>query len=402
MQRQNSLKVNTIFNILKTVSAIVFPLITFPYVSRILKPENIGKVNFTGTYVNYFSLIASLGIGTYAIRECSAVRKNKKALTEIASEIYSINVCTTAIAYILLGVSLVLFHKLDNYRTLIYIQSSVILFATWGADWINSAMEDFKYITIRTLLIKIIYVGSVFILIKEPSDYLLYFILTVSVIVVNAIVNILYSRNFVSIEFKELFNFKYMKENVKIGIYTIMTSMYLTFNVMYLGLMTNNTQVGFYTSAYRLYTLVLGIFTAFSSVMLPRMSNLLANGNNSEFNRYLIKSFEFVALFSVPMAVCSSILAPELIYLLCGQGYEGAILPMRIIMPALILVGIAQIIVIQVLLPMKKDNVLLVASIVGAVISIVVNILLVSKYGSVGSAIVMLSAEFVVTIIYLM
>lgn len=109
-----------------------FPLITFPYVSRVLQPENIGKVNFSGTYVGYFSLIASLGIATYAVRECAAVRDDRKNLSSVASEIFSINVCTTALAYILLAVSLVLFRRLDNYRTLIYIQSTTILFATWG------------------------------------------------------------------------------------------------------------------------------------------------------------------------------------------------------------------------------------------------------------------------------
>jgi O-antigen/teichoic acid export membrane protein len=388
----------------KAILTIINPLIgflTFPYISRVLGVTNLGLVDFVDNTINYFLLFAMLGISNVGVRSIAAVSGSRAKLNVTFSNLLGVNLFFTILLLLVYLLSISIVSRFNQYSELFYIGTAKILFSTLLIEWFFTGIENFKYITIRTLLIKIIYVGCVFILIKEPSDYLLYFILTVSVIVVNAIVNILYSRNFVSIEFKELFNFKYMKENVKIGIYTIMTSMYLTFNVMYLGLMTNNTQVGFYTSAYRLYTLVLGIFTAFSSVMLPRMSNLLANGNNSEFNRYLIKSFEFVALFSVPMAVCSSILAPELIYLLCGQGYEGAILPMRIIMPALILVGIAQIIVIQVLLPMKKDNVLLVASIVGAVISIVVNILLVSKYGSVGSAIVMLSAEFVVTIIYL-
>lgn len=389
----------------KAILTIINPLIgffTFPYISRVLGVANLGLVDFVDNTINYFLLFAMLGISNIGVRSIAAVNGSRDKLNTTFSNLLGVNLFFTILLLIVYILSISIVTRFNQYSELFYIGTAKILFSTLLIEWFFTGIENFKYITIRTLLIKIIYVGSVFLLIKEPSDYLLYFVLTVSVIVVNAIVNIFYSSNFVSVKFKELFNFKYLKENVEIGIYTIMTSMYLTFNVMYLGLMTNNTQVGYYTSAYRLYTLVLGVFSAFSSVMLPRMSNLLANGNNSEFNKYLIKSFEFVALFSVPLAICSSILAPELIYMLCGEGYEGAILPMKIIMPALILVGIAQVLVIQVLLPMKKDKVLLVASIVGAVISVVVNILLVSKQGSLGSAIVMLSAEFVVTVIYLM
>ena len=127
---EKSIKVNAILNVIKTISSIIFPLITFPYISRVLQPENVGKVNFGSSFVSYFSLIASLGITTYAIRECSAVRGDKKKLGEKASQIFSINVCTTTVAYVLLGLSLIFFRKLDSYRALIIIQSTAILFTT--------------------------------------------------------------------------------------------------------------------------------------------------------------------------------------------------------------------------------------------------------------------------------
>lgn len=396
-----SLRQNFTYKAILTVLNPLIGLFTFPYISRILGVSNLGLVDFVDNTINYFLLFAMLGISNVGIRSIAAVNGSREKLNKVFSNLLGLNLFFTALLLIVYISSISLVARFNQYSELFYIGTAKILFSTLLIEWFFNGIENFKYITIRTLLIKIVYVSSVFIFIKESSDYLLYFILTVSVIIVNALVNIFYSRNFVSVQFKELFDFRYLKENVEIGVYTIMTSTYLGFNVMYLGLVTNNTQVGFYTSAYRLYTLILGLFSAFSSVMLPRMSNLLANGNNEDFKKYLTKSFEFVALFSVPMAVCSSILAPELIYLLCGSGYEGAILPMRIIMPAIILVGIAQILVIQVLLPMKKDRVLLIASIIGAIISILLNVLLVSKNGSLGSAIVMLSAEFIVTMIYL-
>ena len=154
--KTNRLKVNAVLNVVKTVFSIIFPLITFPYVSRVLMPENIGKVNFGASFVSYFALIASLGIATYAVRECSAKRNNIDELSKTASQIFSINIVTTVIAYAFMLATLLLFRQFDSYRTLIVIQSSAILFTTLGCDWLNSAMEDFAFITIRTISFQVI------------------------------------------------------------------------------------------------------------------------------------------------------------------------------------------------------------------------------------------------------
>ena len=182
---EKSLKVNSILNVIKTISSILFPLITFPYISRVLQPAYVGKVNFGASFVSYFSLIASLGITTYAIRECSAVRGDKNKLGEIASQIFSINVYTTIIAYVMLGLSLIFFRELDSYRTLIIVQSTAILFTTWGTDWLNSAMEDFAYITIRTIAFQFLSLVLMFLLVKTPEDYIKY-AATVALIMVSA------------------------------------------------------------------------------------------------------------------------------------------------------------------------------------------------------------------------
>lgn len=180
-----------------------------------------------------------------------------------------------------------------------------------------------------------------------------------------------------------------------------MTSMYITFNVMFLGLVSNDTEVGYYTTAFKLYSVVLGFFTAFTNVMLPRMSFLLANGEKDRFNELISKSFSVMSTFIVPLILCSIIMAPQIIYVLSGPGYEGAILPMRIIMPAALFVGIAQVLAVQVIMPLRRDKVLLLASFVGAIVSLIINICVVSQLRSVGSAIVLLSAETVVTATYI-
>ena len=181
-----------------------------------------------------------------------------------------------------------------------------------------------------------------------------------------------------------------------------MTSMYLKFNVMYLGLVSDNVEVGYYTTAFKLYYVILGLFSAFTSVMLPRMSTLISEGEGQRFHELIGRSFMVITMFSVPLIVCTIALAPQLIFILAGGGYEGAILPMRIIMPAVLFVGIAQVLAIQVLIPMKKDKILLKASVVGASIAFLINLIAVHRLKSIGSALVLVVSETVVTLFYIL
>ena len=223
----------------------------------------------------------------------------------------------------------------------------------------------------------------------------------VLVVVINAIINMIYVRKFVKVRIQNLFELHFLKQNISLGIYAIMTSMYLTFNVMFLGLTSGNIEVGYYTTAFKLYSVVLGFFTAFTNVMLPRMSFLLGEGDNKLFQQLIDKSFDAMCTCSIPMILCSIVLAPQIIYVLSGSGYEGAILPMRIIMPAILFVGIAQVLAIQVLMPMRKDKVLFLASLLGATVSILINIFLVPQMQSVGTAIVLICSELMVTLVYI-
>lgn len=396
-----SLKKNFFYKGLLTLANPIMGMVTFPYVSRVLGVENIGLVNFVDNTVSYFLLFATMGIGTLGVRAIATANKTKEDLNRTFSNVFGLNLlftCSVLLVYNLLVFTVPGFR---DYSELFYIGNAKILFSSLLIEWFFNGIENFKYITIRSLLVRFIYVISIFLFIKCSGDYKLYFSLTVLVTVVNALINLIYSRRFVQIVPKYLISKRFLRENIKLGIYAIMTSMYLTFNVMFLGLNTNNIEVGYYTSAYKLYHLILSVFGAFSSVMLPRMSALIAENNNDQFACLINKSMEFVAMFSIPLILCCSIMAPEIIYLLCGSGYEGAILPMRIIMPALIVVGMSHVLAMQVLVPQNKDNVLLKASVIGAVLSLIVNVLLVDKFQSIGSAIVLLVSETSLTLTYL-
>ena len=396
-----NIKKNFAYKSVLTLSTYLINFITFPYVARVLGVERIGLVNFVDNTVNYFLLFATMGVGLLGVREIAAVKEDKKRRDQVYSSVLALNLLFTLVSLGIYLLCVVTIPKLCQYDELFYIGTAKILFTVFLVEWFFTGVENFRYITLRSILIKVLYIISVFLFVRDTSDYRLYFILTVGVVVLNALINQLYIREFVRVRWNNIQLFKYLKQNVTLGIYTLMTSMYLTFNVMYLGLVSNNTEVGYYTTAFKLYSVVLGFFTAFTNVMLPRMSSLLANGEKDRFQELVNRSFSVMSTCCIPLILCSMIMAPQIVYILSGPGYEGAILPMRIIMPAAFAVGVAQVLAIQVLMPMKKDKVLLVASIIGAVVSLLINLLVVPYIESVGSAVVLLCSEAVVTGAYL-
>ena len=396
-----SIKKNFAYKSILTISNYLMNFITFPYVSRVLGVEKIGLVNFVDNTVNYFLLFATMGVGLLGVREIAAVKGDIEERSKVYTNILGINLLFTFFTLIVYVLCISLISKLNKYEELFYIGTAKIVFTAFLVEWFFTGIENFRYITLRTVVIKSIYVVSVFLLVNDIDDYCLYFILTVGVVVINALINQSYIRKFICCHWTQLKFKMYFKQNIVLGIYALMTSMYLTFNVMYLGLVSNNTEVGYYTTAYKLYSVVLGFFTAFTNVMLPRMSSLLAHGEKKQFQELVNRSFSIMSLVSIPLMGCSIILAPQIIFILSGPGYEGAIFPMRIIMPAVLLVGIAQVLAVQVLMPMKKDKVLLKASCIGAFVSVIINLFIVPDVKSIGTAIVLLCSEITVTSIYI-
>lgn len=395
-----SIKVNFIYKSALTVSLYLMSFISFPYIARVFGVEKLGLVNFVDNVVNYFLLFATMGINVLGVREIAAAKEDTVERNRVFSAILGINIIFTIATLVVYYIIIATLPQLAPYRALLYIGAAKIIATPFLAEWFFTGIENFRYITLRSVIIRSCYIVAIFLFIRTPDQYKLYWWMSVAVVVINAIVNINYLRKDTLFVWREALKLRFLRSNLTLGTYAIMTSIYLTFNVIYLGLATNNTEVGYYTTAFKLYSVILGFFTAFATVMLPRMSAIVARNDSDRFQELIEKSFAAVATFSIPMILCTTALAPQIIYALSGAGYEGAVLPMQIIMPSIALVGIAQVMTLQVLTPLKREGVLLAVSVVGALVSIIANILIVKRLQSVGSAIVLLSAEVIVTLIY--
>lgn len=395
------LKKNFIYNSFLTLSQYIIGLITFPYISRVLGVSNIGIVSFVDNTINYFILFSTMGIGIMGAREIAKHRDDKEKLSTVFSSLVTLSLIFTTVVLFAYYLAINYVPQLNIYKELFFIGASKLLFSVFLIEWFYRGIENFKYITIRNICIKLLYVASLLIFVKTKDDYLLYFTLTVSTIIVNSIINTIYSIKFVRISIKHITIMPFLKQSLYLGSYAILTSMYTTFNIMYLGFVSDTIQVGYYWAALKIYGIVLGFFTAFTSVMMPRMSSLISQGDRGAFERLINKSFNLLFTICFPLIIGTTILAPQIINVLSGNGYEGAIIPMQIIMPLILVVGIAQILAIQVLMPMQKDKSILKASIIGACIGIISNLLLVKNYGCIGTAIVLLISELSVTGYYI-
>lgn len=391
-----SLKKNFVYSSILTVSTYLFPLIVYPYVSRTLGLSNIGIVNFVDNLVNYFVFVSMMGITTVGVREIASVRSDKQQLSSTFMSLLTLTTIATLVAIAILWISMYTVSTLVPFRDLLYVGLIKLIFNLFLIEWFFMGMEDFKYITKRSILVKCLYVLSVFLFIKEPSDYKLYFFLCVAVVIANSLINIVYSHRFVRYSFS-LINLKpYYKAFLIMGVYILFTNVYTYLNPVWLGFVTNTDEVGYFTTATKLHHIIMAVLLSFANILYPRVSNLLAEGNKEEFWNKINVAFEAIFLFSFPTIVFLLVAGPDLLHLFVGDGFEGSYLPLRIISPLVLIIGVEQILVIQILLTMHQDNTVLRNSFIGAFAALIFNILITASMGAPGSAIVWVIAECVI------
>ena len=388
-----SLRKNFIYSSILTVSTYLFPLLVYPYVSRVLGLSNIGIVNFIDNLINYFVAVSMMGITTVGVREIAASRSDKHQLSKTFIALLSLTGCTTITAMLVLLLAMYIIPTLMPYQELLYVGQIKLLSNLFLIEWLFTGLEDFKYITIRTIIIRCLYVASVFLFVTKATDYKLFYILTCGMVLCNAIINVIYSRRFVSYPWKSALLRPYIKPFFIMGAYALLVHVYTSLNSVWLGFVTDTDEVGYFTTATRLHSIVMALLISFTNILFPHVSNLLAEGRTEEFWQKIKSAFDVLFTFAFPTAVFLLAAAPPLLHLFAGDGFEGAYLPMRIISPLVLIVGTEQILVIH------QDRIVLRNSLIGALIAIMLNILITSSMGAPGSAIVWVISELSIMVL---
>ena len=384
-----SLKKNTIYNIIKTFSSIVFPVITFPYISRVLQVKNIGKINFGLSIVSYFALLASLGVSVYAIRECSKYRDDRSELSKIASEIFSISVITTIVSYILLIILLFSYNRIADYRHLIIIQSLSILFTTLGTDWINTAMEDFQYITLRTIAFQLISLVLMFLFIHSPNDYIKYAVISVVASSGANILNMIYRNRYCNIRFTIKLNFrKHILPIITLFAMLMAQTIFNNSDMNMLGVMKGDFEVGIYSTAHKISNVISQIVSSILWVVIPRTSYYFSQNNFTEINRLLRKILAFNITLGFPLAIGAIMLSKDIIYIIAGEQYTKASVVLSILMIAfLISLFGGSFLGNVILLSTNHEKYYMIVCVICAFINVILNYIFIQEFSYVGAAI---------------
>lgn len=399
MAQQKSIKKNFLMNAILTMSSLVFPLITFPYVSRVLGPAGTGAVSFANSFVMYFLMISQLGIPTYGIRACAQVREDKIELSRTVQELVIINLVMSAVMYVLLFLSLATIPRLQSDKTLYLVVSSMILLNAVGMEWMYKGLEEYTYITIRSVIFKALALVFMFLLIHEKEDYVIYGGIAVFAAYASNLVNLVYARKYITM--RPVGNYNFRRHFKAVGIFFAMavaTTIYTNLDVVMLGFMTTKVDTGYYDAAVKIKNILVSIVTSLGAVLLPRSSYYVEQGMMDQFREVSRKAIRFVFLFAFPLTLYFILFASEGIFFLSGQQYGGSIRPMQIIMPTLVFIGLSNILGLQILVPTGKEKTVLYSEIAGAVTDLVLNALLIPRFHASGAAMGTVMAELVVLI----
>ena len=397
-----SLKKNVALNMTKTLLSLIFPLITFPYASRILLPEGIGKVNFARSFIDYFIIIATLGISTYGIRETAKIRDDRGLLSKISREIITINIISTVISYLLLFIAIFYIPKLSDYRLLLIVISAKILFTALGLDWLYGGMEDYKYITTRSVIFQIVSVILLFLFVHRPEDYLKYAFIAVFANVGSNILNWIHSKKYIDLLSKTALELKkHLKPIFILFAMAVLTKIYVVLDVTMLGFICNDWEVGIYTAAEKVNKIILSFVVAACTVLLPRLSYYSEKNEVNKFSDLVHRGFNVLLLVSVPCCIGLSLVSYQVIMLVSGENYISAVPLMRIMSPIIMIIGLSNFIGMQLFMPLRKEKYTLYSVICGAVVNFSLNLILIPKYQAFGAAISTICAEMIVTAVQL-
>lgn len=398
--KTKSLKLNFIMNAILTMSSFLFPLITFPYVSRILLPIGTGKVSFANSVVTYFVMISQLGIPTYGIRACAIVRNDEEKLKKTVYELFLINVVMSILAYIVFFVALIYVPRLRADRTLFLITGTLIFFNTIGVEWLYKALEQYTYITVRSIIFKFIALIAMFALVHDVDDYVIYGGISIFAASASNAFNFIRLRKIIGKKKVSQLNFKqHFKPIFTFFIISCATTIYTNLDNVMLGFMKDDVEVGYYNAATKIKNILVSIVTSLGTVLMPRASYYLQNGMEDEFYKLSKKAVKFVFLAATSMMIYFMLFAREGVLFLSGEAFEGAILPMMIVMPTLFFIGLTNIMGIQMLVPMGREDAVMISTFAGAIVDLILNAIFIPMLGSTGAAIGTLVAEFVVLIV---
>ncbi|MDO1605233.1 flippase [Lactobacillus sp. YT155] len=395
--KRHSLQVSALFNVLRTILNVIFPLITFPYITRVLSPDGVGKLDFSRSIVNYFVLISALGITQYAVREGSAIRDNTTKFKVFVDEIFSLNIITTLISYALLFITLLIVTSLHQYSMLILIFSLQIFLNTISVEWLYNIYENFVYITIRSFIVQVISIICMFLFVKTSSDYITYAWITTLSMGGAYIFNLFHAMKYVPIRITFTKGIlRHLKSIMVLFFNNVATTIYLNSDVTIIGFIAGDYYVGIYSTAVKIYTIVKQVTNALLMSMLPRLSNYFNNDNSKDYQNLLNNIFWAMLMVISPSITGLIVLRKYIVEIIAGSEFARSSVSLSILAIGLLASVMSAFVIHGVLLVQRQENTILKITMVSAIVNIVLNIITVPFLKEIGAAISTVISEVIV------
>ena len=396
MKKEKSLSLNSFMNTFKTFMGLVFPLITYPYALRVLGVDNIGKNNYANSIVSYFILLAGLGISRYAIREGARKRENRKEFSRFAGQMLAINIVSVTVAYVALFILLMLVPSLNSYAKLIILHSVTIFGTMIGMDWVNSAYEEYVYITLRTIAFQIISMLLLFVLVRDENDLMKYAFISVLSNIGANILNFFYIRKYTDIKICFSGVKQHLAPIMWLFASAIATTIYVNSDMTMLGAMCGDFYTGIYGVSTKVYSIVKQMLAAAIVVTLPRLSNLWANKRVDEYKKTINGVFNTFVTVLFPAMVGMILLSEEVVTIIGGIEYESATMSLKILSVGLCFSIFGIFYTNTMLLPMNKERQITLIMIFSSALNVILNLVLIPAFQQNGAALTTVIAELFV------
>lgn len=378
MAKKKSLKLNMVLNAIKGLMGIVFPLITFPYVSKVLGVENIGRYNFANSIISYFILLAGLGISTYAIREGARFRDDREHFSHFASEMFSINIVSTAISYAIFFLILIAVEKFQSYKILLVILSLQVAFQTIGLEWIYAIYENYAYITIRSIIFQVISLGLMFAFVKTENDVCIYALITVISAAGSNILNFFHVRKYCNIGLTKSIDWKkHLRPIMILFAMSVTVTIYVSSDITILGFLCEDYTVGIYSVSVKIYSVIKTILSSVLIVSIPRLSALLGENNKSEFNIVASDIHSTLLTVMLPAITGIIVLKNQIVLLLSDATYMAATSSLTLLSIAMFFCLGAWFWGQCILVPVKQEMTVFTITVISAIVNIILNFMLI-------------------------
>ncbi len=400
---QEGIRKNTIYNLIRTLSVIIFPLIRYPYLTRVLQPTNFGRISFATSILGYVTLFSMFGAEIYSVRELSKENKDTSDYLTKQNQIFTITVLTTIGTLITLTILVLLVGRMKQDALLIEIICMPVLLTTLGADWVNISRADLCFISLRTMFFQILATVLSLILVKTEKDIYIYAIVMGGTTVLTGLSNIIYRKRYGSLKLQLGTGTRHhFKSILYLFVLLFSQTIFLNLDITMIGFFRENSEVGEYSVACNIYNISSTVISAVSIVIIPRITKAIHEKKEEKIAGLQKFSMEYILTIGIPIVIGINLLTNQIITLLSGDEYLGAIIPLHILSIALIVVMFGGAFLGNiVLLPAEKERIFTFASLIAAGTNTVLNAFLIPIFGCIAASVTTVISESIILIILL-